>query len=629
VTARPHARRPFAATLSFTLLAIFIAALLSPLSPTLLPQIFSPTFSPLFVPARAAAAAETPATPPAEIHTSELARRSLPPVGRSLFDFLVARQTPNGAVLDVPYPFPALVAHIESRVVPDGVKTTLFPLGRSLQRAGGGPDFFHSPRLVLAVTGEVRGRAEEPILALTDRLFVGYQPKLDQLEVISYNEAAGRFEFQAVKDYAEGKTPRVVYVDRTLCKSCHQSESPIFSRPPWSETPANRHIEAMLLRVQPSFHGVAVQQGFDVPNAFDDATDRAGMFSTWQALWTGGCQPLGRMKTDARKCRAKALLAMLQYRLSPASLRGADPSETEASFAREIDEAFAANWPDGLAIPDVDVPNRDPLVGELFASGAPATRTEFGPSPERRPEEIPALAKVDPVLEPGNVRGPREVWHGISEPAGRPAQVINGLASFFTQEDVRELDRRLAEAARDAEVVPFDLACTQSASNEGRRAGRALLVCEGDGPAGKPLRFTLSAEVDGSRITGGTLRGLDAGPLGRLGELELVPEAHDARRFGVRETRHGLTARFSTGDAVSGVFVRSLSKIQLEIRRDFGVLAVAVERARDAAHESLSDRPLRRAALLRALHTTLGGLSTSWCCEAESPDLPEPQFGVP
>ena len=76
----------------------------------------------------------------------------LPAEGGSLFDSIAA----DG----VPFPFEALVRKIERQAgctLSPCVSSVLIPLGRSLQRAVAAPDFFASPRVVVAVTGEGRG----------------------------------------------------------------------------------------------------------------------------------------------------------------------------------------------------------------------------------------------------------------------------------------------------------------------------------------------------------------------------------------------------------------------------------------------------------------------------------------
>ena len=65
-------------------------------------------------------------------------------------------------------------------------------------------------------------------MLLRGRLFFGFVEDAREIEVISYNEAAGRFEFQLVRDYFEGGVPRITYAKRSLCTSCHQGEAPIF-----------------------------------------------------------------------------------------------------------------------------------------------------------------------------------------------------------------------------------------------------------------------------------------------------------------------------------------------------------------------------------------------------------------
>jgi hypothetical protein len=222
---------------------------------------------------------------------------SMPPVGRSLFDFVAAG--------GVPFPFEALLRKIESDTgcAPDEcIKPVLIPLGRSLQRTVAVPDFFAFPRVVIAVTGEGAGR-----MFARDRLYLGYQEKANLIEVISYNEAAARFEFQIVRDYRAGGTPRLVYAKRDVCTACHQNHAPIFSRPVWDETNANPTIAARLSAVQKRFHGIPVQRGVDIPNAIDDATDRANRIAVTQRIWREAC--------DA-DCRPAALTAALQYRLS-------------------------------------------------------------------------------------------------------------------------------------------------------------------------------------------------------------------------------------------------------------------------------------------------------------------------
>ncbi len=76
---------------------------------------------------------------------------------------------------------------------------------------------------------------------------------------ISYNEKAGRFEFQVVHNYGPGLTPTVSYASRPLCMGCHQNGGPIWSEPPWEETNSNPRIVSLLQEQNGSFHGVPVR----------------------------------------------------------------------------------------------------------------------------------------------------------------------------------------------------------------------------------------------------------------------------------------------------------------------------------------------------------------------------------
>src|SRR5690606_18672159 len=77
---------------------------------------------------------------------------------------------------------------------------------------------------------------------LQNRLFLGFHEVAESIEVISYNEAMGRFEFQVIEDYREGAKPRLKYAPRALCVACHQNQAPIFPEKPWSESSADQDL---------------------------------------------------------------------------------------------------------------------------------------------------------------------------------------------------------------------------------------------------------------------------------------------------------------------------------------------------------------------------------------------------
>jgi hypothetical protein len=330
----------------------------------------------------------------------------LPPVGRSLFDFVVAES-------GLPFPFPKLVDEITRRTG-QPPRRVLMPLNRSLQRHAAGGQPFGFPRAVLAVDGESLSDHSGPYLK--DRLFIAYQENAGILEVISYNEAAGRFEFQVARDYRPGGQPKLFYANRILCTTCHQNQAPIFSRPLWRETNANPEIAAGLLATGRTFYGFPITQGVDVPNAMDDATDRANRLAVVQKIWRIGVPH-----------RAELLKWALQYRLGRLRL-------DELVAPPDLAAAWQEEWPTGLAIPNPDIPDRDPLrYGSTQPQTFGITRTDL-----RAP------------FEPSLPREAGEVWQMQRDANLILRRVVGDLADFFSEADIRllkEVDAAVLEAA--------------------------------------------------------------------------------------------------------------------------------------------------------------------------------------
>jgi hypothetical protein len=453
----------------------------------------------------------------------------LPTEGRSLFDLMTA----DG----VPFPFEALVRKLErqSGCKPGQcVSSVLIPLGRSLQRVSAAPDFFASPRVVVAVTGEGAS------LFAKDRMYLGYQERTNLIEVISYNEAAGRFEFQLVRDYRAGGAPEIAYAARAVCTACHQNHAPIFSRQIWDETNANPRVAAALAGADGStagprrttVHGVPIQRGVEVPNAIDDATDRANLIGVIQRIWREACDS---------GCRALALTAALQYRLS-----GERAFEIEPPIAA----AFAARWPGGLAIPNPDIPNRDPLAL------APTVGT--------------AQADVRGALEPLAARAPIAIWKADDPLLG--AHFVAGLAAQIPEADMRELDSVLRSRAKSAQRRNYTARCAMNGT-----------------------RYDCAGEV--------TLRG-DASTI-----EELTIGGKPLRQLRLNQgsvSSAGRRARTAAGDSIERVTLTRGSGGALAtvtVVEDFAPARTAIARA------DWSDEPFRRERLRAAL-----GLIPVQCC---------------
>jgi hypothetical protein len=368
----------------------------------------------------------------------------LPPTGRSLFDFLTTQQKNGQKTQSVPFPFAALLESIARQTGVDPksrpVKTVLIPLGRSLQRNAAAPQFFQFPRVVVAVDSEPAPRSEGAEILLKDRLYLGYLERANLIEVISYNETAGRFEFQIVKDYRAGANPEVVYASRGLCVSCHQNEAPIFSRPVWAETNANPALGDLIARASAPSYGEVARQTVDVPNAIDNATHRANLYSVAQLLWREGCMGIGDEQTAIR-CRASLFVAVLQYLLSGKRQFDFESERFRSEFLAPFIKNVQKKWPQGLVIPNPELPNRNPLspIGESseYISNLPVLE-------KLSTSELVRMADVTPPFDPLDPRPPLATW---SAPQGAGETVrwfIDSLAPFIAQTDIERLNAYLA-----------------------------------------------------------------------------------------------------------------------------------------------------------------------------------------
>ena len=490
---------------------------------------------------------------------------SLPPAGRSLFDHLFARD-------GVPFPFAELLARIEKR---SPLKKVLIPLGRSLQRNAADPEFFRYPRAVAAV--------DSPGI-FKDRLYLGYHEKAAVLEVISYNEAAGRFEFQLVLDYRPGGAARLVYANRAVCTACHQGGGPLFSRQVWDETNANPEIARLLAAEKRDFYGFPIAQGVEVPAAIDAATDRANRIAVYQLLWREGC--------GSSECRAAAFRSALQHRLSGGLHEG---------MGEELRRAWEAKWPHGLAIPDPDIPNRNPLASHRSNTAMASVPATLSPEESRRLGGLVLRSHVPAAFEPLNPRPPLEVW---TKDTG-PERLIEGLAGFLTDEDARKLDEALFSRGiqRQQQTFPCEV------SIQPRATGQRVKFRCADNLEGRIF-------LEGSKVTGGTIE-----KLGELRDLEVIEgkSGQDEVEIRVAQKLSGLHARRADGKAVESLRLSYAGEAVVVFLDDFSAVKTMIQ---DLPADVFSSAPFRRTAVLGALFKKLG-LQSDACCLADA-SLPPP-----
>ncbi|HEY2816245.1 MAG TPA: hypothetical protein VGK44_03820 [Casimicrobiaceae bacterium] len=559
----------------------------------------------------------------------------LPPVGRSLFDFLLARRMVAKAPATVPFPFSTLLNQFGDPLAQDArepspLRAVLIPLGRSLQRAAAAPHYFESPRIVVAIDGEPRETGGQLVLPLRDRLYLGYQPRADVIEVISYNEAAGRFEFQVVSNYRAGGSARVTYARRAVCMACHQNGGPIFSRGVWSETNANPRVAAALLGVRDRFEGIAVDRGIDIPAAFDASVRRANKLAAYQWLWRNGCAALGTGEPEVR-CRARAVIAALQYRLSGRQ----SYDETSPAFRDRVVGAMGAlkdiEHGPGLALPDPGLPNREPLQAHRSNLSLDGNDNYA----------VDVTAPYDPL----SPRPSLETW-AWEEPDLLARRLVTGLADFFTDSDSRRLDALLFRVAMAKKVSrqhsTFD--CDVVTTPIARARKRISFACAASSvPLQPPARLEGSLVVDGSGVTRGIVDRLTfaepnagAGALRNIAIVEgSIAIAQERAVATFRVARDGMHVRRGDGNAVESVRLYwNASAAKVPAKRELthgasgGAVVTTVEdfppmvAAGDALQrdtlngtaDALSAEPFRRVAVLSALERRLGSAQGRWCC---------------
>ncbi|TNF87121.1 MAG: hypothetical protein EP300_11615 [Gammaproteobacteria bacterium] len=279
------------------------------------------------------------------------------PVGQSRFDQLFLQADGR---YRIPYPFGQLIADLEARLDNGDnptVRGVFVPMGRSLQRDTPAPDYFRYPRRVIAVDGEPVTRGSEAGLVMEYRLFIAHQPKTESLEVISYNDTAGRFEFQVVDDYAAGGSPQARPANRLMCMSCHHNAAPIFSRTPWSETSFNVEVANRLVAALPQRYSSLIGLVTLDAGVIDVLAERANYLSAAQTVWQRGCA--------SSACRAEILRAILQYRLSGESSFDWNSSGFERRYFDELSKNWSRNWPQGLALPGSRLADRNPFTDRI------------------------------------------------------------------------------------------------------------------------------------------------------------------------------------------------------------------------------------------------------------------------
>lgn len=537
----------------------------------------------------------------------------IPPLGRSLFDIVTTASTPDGPRLRVPFPFSELRALIRKTgaLGPADIAETLIPIGRSLQREAAAPDYFASPRRVLGVVAEPDASAPGADMApiLKDRLYLGYQPKAEAIEVISFNEEAGRFEFQVVEDYAPGKTPRVAQARRALCLACHGNAGPIFPEPPWSETQANPSIARNLAgagaaappeQADPKRHA-------ETAAALYRSVGSANLLLHANRFWTQSCAE----KDKRRRCQENLLSTILEHRLLGRRLFGKGDYQTRRSTEIHFSNTQSAAWPDGFAIADPYLDDIDPT----------------------RPAGAAGGTRGDPLAP----RAPLRVLD-VGAPHANDG-IVAMLSDAFTDRGIRWLDTALFTLARnlgvESRIARVPCVFTAQSRKEQRpvsgfscsnrvpgfpKMSGSLYLGDPDGPslAIDGLRIEL---VDYSDIRAGAAKpsgGYSAG--GRVVFEPIDPETGLHPRTGDAWVIASIEMSWPASGSGDGQAVfTSLN----DIGRLRSAMRVIPGYREPGAGRPATDGGMRGRDIMRAVAARLGRPAPGWCCAPEA-GLPPP-----
>ncbi len=440
---------------------------------------------------------------------------SLPDVGSSLFDKVFSKNNAQGIrEYDIPYPFTQILQKLKDTSGGVQPRLTLFPMGRSLQRSAaieGMKDvpnldpFYRFPRIVIGFDQDSINSPGCLNLNLKGRLYIGMNEKARLLEVISYNDEAGRYEYQIVRDYEAGKASQVAYASRQLCLSCHQNQTPIFSRAPWSESNSNPAMQEGLTRVLSSklgnnipceghedaaycyrdlpsgrsyfYFGAPIAVDQQVPYSLDLTVRAANYFPAYHKMWQRLCADL--------ECRRDLLRQIFLYKLTGqvGQLLTADAQ----SFNQLMQTRWAQEFPNGMKIPESAFPNRDPLTNfkDRGKSDTPAISNK--PNQVKNDlSQVLANTDVPAELEPLVARPPSEIWNGAF--VGNLPRIIVGYSSFFTNSDVKMIDDLLVKAKIETSLIEtLNSQCTYSQGTDPARTSISLNCAFVDG---KGLQFS-------------------------------------------------------------------------------------------------------------------------------------------
>lgn len=270
----------------------------------------------------------------------------------------------------IPFPPQKLVDDLLALEPSSKVTAAIIPFGRSLERTA---TDFRAPRSMFLWQDDA---SRAPF-----RLFIGYTPNAEQLEVISWNWPRRQYDFLVVTDYAPGKTPRVVRPPRGVCTACHQAGTPMFAAVPWAESTFNATIRDKV-----------VAESQDPFSQWLSSLPPGGRVAIQTALLDALVQSSTRLHQQQKicanacggdlECRKGVLLAALLENIQPGTA-----ANLPAAWKTKMSTAMRSAWPaDDFAINDSIIVDRQvDLANPLSFTHAEDPLTWQTPSLSRGP----------------------------------------------------------------------------------------------------------------------------------------------------------------------------------------------------------------------------------------------------
>ncbi|MEW6056721.1 MAG: hypothetical protein AB1540_08905 [Bdellovibrionota bacterium] len=293
----------------------------------------------------------------------------------------------------------------------------VIPLGRSGQEKKAN---LKEPRIAQLLTANASGLSENPD-SVRDYVFLGYAPQANQVEVNSFNQKSGEWDFEIINNYSAIQTPAnreslapVPALDD--CLECHQSKAPVYPRKPWSESLAfdgpgqrktfNRSKRAELMKQvlaarkgDVNYHGIRLDRLSIVDQLFFDKHVRA---ANRHAQAHRVCRHVCKNNVECKR-------ELLEIALSCKSWREFDQIKSKLQKWAE------ATWPkDGFAYRSSVILDRDPLSGKPGEGTATRVFLDAPGKALKELEERAAREKIVPfrnVLEKFARSGKKEMTY--------------------------------------------------------------------------------------------------------------------------------------------------------------------------------------------------------------------------